>query len=103
MSRSIFGWSYPPGCSGPPDYPDEADAVQPQCSCGAYLSWKPHRTERVDIMANCPGFTEEDAEFMWESECGNNKPHEPHKFLYEYRTVLIWDCKRCKKEYRYTG
>jgi hypothetical protein len=19
MSRSIFGWSYPPGCSGPPD------------------------------------------------------------------------------------
>lgn len=19
---SIFGWSYPPGCSGPPEYPD---------------------------------------------------------------------------------
>lgn len=30
MSRSIFGWSYPPGCSGPPEYPDPSpleDAV----------------------------------------------------------------------------
>lgn len=27
---SVFGWSYPPGCSGPPEY-DESCAV-----CGAY-------------------------------------------------------------------
>ncbi len=26
MSRSIFGWSYPPGCSGPPDEPVYTDA-----------------------------------------------------------------------------
>ncbi len=26
MSRSIFGWSYPPGCSGPPD-----DSIPPCC------------------------------------------------------------------------
>jgi hypothetical protein len=24
MSR-LFGWSYPPSCSGPPDYPDPCD------------------------------------------------------------------------------
>lgn len=22
MSRGVFGWSYPPGCSGPPEYPE---------------------------------------------------------------------------------
>lgn len=46
MSRSIFGWSYPPGCSGPPD-DDEGpcevcglavdDCICPECLvCGAY-------------------------------------------------------------------
>lgn len=25
MTRSIFGWSYPPGCSGPPDEPPESE------------------------------------------------------------------------------
>lgn len=29
MTRSIFGWSYPPGCSGPPDEPEDCPA------CGA--------------------------------------------------------------------
>lgn len=28
MPHNIFGWSYPPGCSGPPD--DEP----PECFCG---------------------------------------------------------------------
>jgi hypothetical protein len=26
MTRSIFGWSYPPGCSGPPEGNDELEA-----------------------------------------------------------------------------
>lgn len=43
MSRSIFGWSYPPGCSGPPDDPefcevcgnDVDSCVCPECKvCG---------------------------------------------------------------------
>jgi hypothetical protein len=29
MSHSVFGWSYPPGCSGPPDDPPEKS-----CTCG---------------------------------------------------------------------
>lgn len=35
----IFGWSYPPGCSGPPDYDDEPCEV-----CG----------EHVDNCVLCP-------------------------------------------------
>jgi hypothetical protein len=46
MSRSIFGWSYPPGCSGPPEPSDgpcevcgaanfENDCICPECpECG---------------------------------------------------------------------
>ena len=29
---SIFGWSYPPGCSGPPDDPPEKPCGTCQCS-----------------------------------------------------------------------
>lgn len=36
----IFGWSYPAGCSGPPDdYYCEPE--QPRCICGSYLSYTP--------------------------------------------------------------
>lgn len=31
MSRNIFGWSYPPGCSGPPD-DDYDDTICCQCN-----------------------------------------------------------------------
>ena len=44
MTHSIFGWSYPPGCSGPPDIPEGPcevcgmpldDCICPECStCG---------------------------------------------------------------------
>lgn len=43
----VFGWSYPPGCSGPPDddYPDEP---QPRCEeCGGFLTTTPTRVERA--------------------------------------------------------
>ena len=32
MSRSIFGWSYPPGCSGPPD-----EYEGPCFACGQFI------------------------------------------------------------------
>ena len=31
MTRSIFGWSYPPGCSGPPEYPDPTHESEHVC------------------------------------------------------------------------
>jgi hypothetical protein len=43
MPNSVFGWSYPPGCSGPPEYPEGCevclssvdDCECPECSiCG---------------------------------------------------------------------
>ena len=46
MSRSPFGWSYPPGCSGPPEYPEDCtvcgaasidSCVCPECpECGTH-------------------------------------------------------------------
>ena len=35
MARSIFGWSYPPGCSGPPDYSPECEIClgSPEADC----------------------------------------------------------------------
>lgn len=40
MAHSIFGWSYPPGCSGPPEY--EEDYFEMHCDCcGAFLPKDP--------------------------------------------------------------
>ena len=50
MKQSIFGWSYPPGCSGPPGYEefpcevcggvDDHDCICPECpECGDIGSW----------------------------------------------------------------
>lgn len=40
--RNIFGWSYPPGCSGPPEYDEQCEVcglevdtcICPECKCG---------------------------------------------------------------------
>ena len=41
MNRnSVFGWSYPPGCSGPPE--DDYTAFEMHCySCGGFLRQAP--------------------------------------------------------------
>ena len=54
MTRpGIFGWSYPPGCSGPPDEPDEPYALScPQC--GGLVGREPTRVVYF-----------EDAEAFW--------------------------------------
>lgn len=46
MRAGIFGWSYPPGCSGPPEEPEVCDVcgatnldlcICPECpKCGSY-------------------------------------------------------------------
>ena len=48
MMAGIFGWSYPAGCSGPPD--DGCDDREPwqelfRCKCGAFLPKKAEREE----------------------------------------------------------
>lgn len=69
MSRSIFGWSYPPGCNGPPDdydlpcaicgeFPD--NCICPECQeCGGvgdpscYLNHGLRRTEEQKFSLEC--------------------------------------------------
>lgn len=45
MSRSPFGWSYPPGCSGPPE-----DRIR-QCKCGK--SEEDHDVDEHDNLEGC--------------------------------------------------
>ena len=45
IDMGIFGWSYPPGCSGPP-WDDIRDDPQPKCEeCGGFLTTAPTRVE----------------------------------------------------------
>jgi hypothetical protein len=47
MSR-LFGWSYPPGCSGPPDYPDPPKESQEiQEILEDYSNLPPHIIDRI--------------------------------------------------------
>lgn len=83
--RSIFGWSYPPGCSGPPDEPEYE---QPRCTCGAYLSFKADRVEPWESSSQCDG----------KEGCDNPLPHAPHKIIWDAGATQIVICKKCKKE-----
>lgn len=53
MSRSIFGWSLPPGCRNLPG--EEPEYVQPHCTqCGGFLKDKPDSTSyRSYVMTDC--------------------------------------------------
>lgn len=47
MSRSVFGWQYPPGCSGPP----EDRTTWRVCKCGA--SEEDHDIDESDNLLGC--------------------------------------------------
>lgn len=102
MSRSsIFGWSYPPGCSGPPDdYWDDSEPWmrQPRCAtCGAFLPTEPTKTYTVDSFEtdygpNPPNYAE------------SVKPIETPDFdyqpWYEWQIPIVthvseWHCRKC--------
>ena len=84
MSRSIFGWSYPPGCSGPPEEPEY---VVPRCKCGCFLG-KPVRQEPWEASSQCDG-----------TECCDNfEAHKPHKIIWDNGVNQVYLCKRCKTE-----
>ena len=70
----IFGWSYPPGCNGPPDY--DWDEEQPRCSsCGAF------------IKATADKYVEE----RWiDSDCGPTKPRNPEQFHDVHQIEAPW-------------
>lgn len=87
MSRNIFGWSYPPGCSGPPD----DDIPEPlRCKhCKAFIGGKPIRTEPWEDSTQCDGHPE---------SCDRGVKHEPHKIIWDAGARQIFKCKKCGKE-----
>ena len=91
--RSIFGWSYPPGCSGPPEYPE----YQPlRCKhCKSFIGGKPVRRERWEQSLDCGGST---TNSEGDSGCGIFGTHPPHKVIYDAGTYDVYVCKRCGKE-----
>ena len=86
MSR-LFGWSYPPGCSGPPD---EVEPVVLRCKhCGCFLPRKPVRQEPWEDSCQCNG---EDSDGM----CGGpDGEHEPHKIIFDQGSYDVYECHRC--------
>ena len=93
MSRSIFGWSYPPGCSGPPDEPEYE---QPRCKCGCFLG-KPARQEPWEASSQCDGSSDEDHLIGVDCHmCGKDGKHEPHKIVWDNGVYNVYECKRCK-------
>lgn len=93
MSRSIFGWSYPPGCSGPPE---DVEVIQPKCKkCHSFLSLTPTRTEPWEASTQCDGKCDEDGLAL----CGYaGKDHPPHKEVWDNGVNQFVTCKRCKTE-----
>ena len=91
MSRSIFGWSYPPGCSGPPD--DDCEFQALRCKhCKAFIGGKPARIEPWEAANQCNG---EDSDGMCGGPAGI---HKPHKEIWDAGQSQVFICKRCKKE-----
>lgn len=100
IEESVFGWSYPAGCSGPPDedYPEEWE-ITPRCDdCGSWMSRKPVRVEEFENAVLCDGKASKGL-FGWIAECGYcDGKHDPHRDIFAAGTINVHWCKRCKKE-----
>ena len=93
MSRSIFGWSYPPGCSGPPEDPEPFTLRYKHCK--AFIGGKPVRKEPWECSNDCSGFVFADAGC---ANCGLEYNHPPHKDVWDSGVYDVYICKRCGKE-----
>lgn len=88
MSR-LFGWSYPPGCSGPPE---DEEPVAFRCKhCGSFLVHKPTEIKSWEDKIRCTG---EDCDGLCGGPMGK---HEAHDVIGDSGMTLIFKCKRCTK------
>jgi hypothetical protein len=90
--RSIFGWSYPPGCSGPPE---DNEPVVLRCSKGHFLPAKPIRSEPWEASTECKGVALEGGD---ECLCGKVGAHAPHKVVWDNGVHDVYFCKKCRAE-----
>lgn len=96
IGHSVFGWSYPPGCSGPPEY-DEGPPYLKCKECGCFLKMAPDRVEYWESKAMCGGSVETPYG-MFDSPCGRGDKHDPHEFVYDWGNDSIHICSHCGKE-----
>lgn len=92
--RSIFGWSYPPGCNSVPG--DEPEVQQPHCrKCGKFLSWKSTRSEPWEASTQCDGEVGIDGL----AACGYaGQNHAPHKVIWDAGEHYFHRCNSCGTE-----
>lgn len=88
MSRNLFGWSYPPGCSGPPE--DEEPIVIRCEKCRGFLKHKPDKTEPVNQTAMCDGKEDE-----FGAICSIKGNHKPHEVIMDTYTKQTRKCEKC--------
>ncbi len=122
MTRNVFGWSLPPGCTTLPG--EEPDAYELQmahrCSkCGAFLRAKADRGKPWEHYTDCDGTissyeSEYDAASVQilgeeyrgkkytvymvpcgEEVSGPDARHKPHREIHAAGTLLSYDCRRC--------
>jgi len=99
MSRHLFGWSYPPGCSGPPD-DDVPEYHSLRCKhCKSFIGGKPVRIDSWEVKNTCNGILHVNAKdgFHW-TECGDDKAHAPHNEVIDCGNSQVFVCKRCHKD-----
>jgi hypothetical protein len=97
MNKHAFGWSYPPGCSGPPEEPEYST---PRCKvCGCFLSIKGHRYEPYEDSSMCDG----KVDFEGLALCGYaGKEHPPHKVIWDAGALLVLKCRHCGTENKFS-
>lgn len=99
MSHSKFGWSLPPGCTTLPGENEPDGPPLYRCThCGAFLPQKADRTEQWEAAEECDGGAICPEIGLLLSMCGSSTPHAPHRFVMDCGTLLVWDCRKCKKE-----
>ena len=99
---SKFGWSYPAGCSGPPDDDLRPEWTNtPRCShCGKWARHDiPMRSKHCQSEARaCDGKPMQLDDLLLNAPCGDWKVHEPHEFHDSDWTEVTFDCPHCGKE-----
>ena len=100
MTRSMFGWSLPPGVTRlPGEEPDQAEMqLHHRCKlCGGFLRSKSDRTEPWEDADLCDGSVKVmEGEFI--STCGfqtSLEPHKPHKEIRMAGSHLFFNCRNC--------
>ena len=91
-----LGWSYPAGCSGPPDNSEYERPIYHCGKCGGVLKSSPEsRTIHEDIV-KCTGKGSDDPDLFYIGPaCGKWDRHEPHEFVEHVTEVGNFPCRKC--------